>query len=233
MTVRLQLGRVSKLTIPCGYNVESRCVQLYTTIGNVVRQRCSNLCFVDLFQHGIHVTMQRYPTLFQQVSNATTPILLQLSFCICHVLKHYVVSLLRKRCLITNLRLFFNCSSVDGHLSSSANVNYLTTMAVSQSEIFDFMRATVFFVWDAASQFTNLPVVQKFGEAIAPFGYAYPNNLSNSFNVLLLPWGSYCYALFSEKKNKKQIIWNRQNFLKKNARIKKNTGFFFRRKEFV
>jgi len=45
-------------------------------------------------------------------------------------------------------------------------------MAVRQPEMFDFRQATVFFVWDATSQITKLPVVQKFGEAIAPFGYA-------------------------------------------------------------
>ena len=57
-------------------------------------------------------------------------------------------------------RLSFNCSSVDGHLSASTNVNFLTTMAVSQPEMFDFRRATVFFVWDAGSQITKLLVVK-------------------------------------------------------------------------
>jgi len=57
---------------------------------------------------------------------------------------------------------------VDGRLSSSANVNSLTTMVVSQPEMFDIRRATVFFVWDVAPQITKLLVVKKFGEAIAP-----------------------------------------------------------------
>ena len=124
-------------------------------------------------------------------------------------------------------RLSFNCSSVDGHLSSSANFNSLTTMAVRQPEMFDFRQATVFFVWDATSQITKLPVVQ---EAIAPFGYAYALQsfkfLQRTFTMRKL---FLCFIL----KRKKQIIWNRQNFLKKNARKKKNTVFFFLSKEFV
>jgi len=129
--------------------------------------------------------------------------LLQLSFSVFHLLNYYVVSLLRKRCLITTLKLFFNCSSVDGRLSSSANVNSLTTMVVSQPEMFDIRRATVFFVWDVAPQITKLLVVKKFGEAIAPFSYAYAQQ---SFKFLQRTFSMRKLLLCFILKREKQII---------------------------
>jgi len=76
-------------------------------------------------------------------------------------------------------------------------------MAVSLPEMFDFRQATVFFVWDAASQITKLPVVQKFGEVIAPFGYAYA---LQSFKFLQRTFTMRRLFLCLILKRKKQII---------------------------
>jgi len=90
--------------------------------------------------------MQRYSPLFQQFSNATKPpfrnIATTVILCLPSTLRCFTVA---ETLLKSPPWDFFNCSSVDGHLSFSTNVNSLTTMAVSLPEMFDFRQATVFF----------------------------------------------------------------------------------------
>ena len=126
--------------------------------------------------------------------------LLQLSFYVWLLFKYYVVSLLQKRCLITTLRHFFNCSLVDGHLSSSTNVNSLTTMAQASWKCLTLGKQQYFLFGMLFLKSKNYQLCKKLEKPLPPLATPMPNNLLNSFNVLLLPGGSYCYALFSEKK---------------------------------